>query len=76
MKKSARLKTTARLFLDKDFEAATATLITSEGHITDPLSYCPFKGKEYLFSRILKKGLDLYRSVSKPMKKHCIVIGL
>jgi len=69
LKKPARLKTTARFFSDKEFEAIIATQIASEGRITDPLSYNPFKGKEYLSSRIFKKGFDTYRPRIETLEK-------
>jgi hypothetical protein len=70
LKKPARLKTAARLFTDKkSSEAATAIQITSEGRINDPRSYCPYKGKEYLSSRIFKRSFDSYRSRIKTLEK-------
>ncbi|MFZ0451720.1 MAG: hypothetical protein WAL98_20980 [Desulfatiglandaceae bacterium] len=69
MKKPARLKTTARLFPDKESEATTATSFTSEGRITDPLPYCPSEDKEYLSSHIFKKGFDPYPSRIEPLEK-------
>lgn len=50
------------LFFDEESEATAATPFTSRGSISDPLTYCPFKDKEYVFSYIFKKGFDSYRS--------------
>lgn len=61
-KKPVLIKRTARLFPEKESEAATATSVTSEGRITEPLSYDPFKGREVLFTRLSNKDINPYRS--------------
>lgn len=69
LKKLILIRTTARLFPDEESEATTATPFTSESRINAPLSYSPFKGKEYLSSPIFKKGLDPYPSRIETLEK-------
>jgi len=69
LEKPARLKATARFFPDKESEASTVSHITNEGHISDPLSYCLYKGREDLFTRISNKGINPYGSRIKILEK-------
>ncbi len=61
MKKPALIETTVRLFPNKELVTAT-TRTTVKSRITDPLLYCPFNGREYLFKRISNKDINPYRS--------------
>ena len=61
-KKQAILKTAARLFANQGFDATTTLQIAREAGVTEPLIYYHFKGKDDLFTQIIKTGFSAYLS--------------
>lgn len=61
-KKQAILKTAARLFANQGFDATTTLQIAREAGVTEPLIYYHFKGKDDLFTHIIKTGFSAYLS--------------
>jgi AcrR family transcriptional regulator len=61
-KKQKLLKTAARLFATQGFDATTTQQIAREAGVTEPLIYYHFKGKDDLFTQIIKTGFSAYLS--------------
>ena len=68
-KKQAILKTAARLFAAQGFDATTTLQIAREAGATEPLIYYHFKGKDDLFTRIIKTGFLAYLSCFDELEK-------
>jgi AcrR family transcriptional regulator len=52
------LRTAARLFAAQGFDATTTIQIARESNVTESLIYCHFKGKDDLFTNIIKTGCN------------------
>lgn len=61
-KKHALIKTATALFAHQGFDGTTTFQIAKEAGITEPLIYYHFKGKDELFTHILKSTFDEYFS--------------
>jgi AcrR family transcriptional regulator len=61
-KKQTILKTAASLFAKQGFEATTTRQIAREAGVTEPLIYYHFKGKDDVFTSIIKTGFSAYLS--------------
>lgn len=60
--KETILKTAARLFAAQGFDATSTLQIAREAGVSEPLINYHFKGKNELFTRILKSTRDKYES--------------
>jgi AcrR family transcriptional regulator len=68
-KKDAILKTAAALFASQGYEATTTQQIALEAGVTEPLIYYHFKGKDDIFTRILKGCVEDYFERLETLKK-------
>lgn len=69
-KKQAILKTAARLFAARGFDATTTLQIAREAGVTEPLIYYHFKGKDDLFTRIIDATFSEYFSRIDKLEKN------
>lgn len=68
-KKQALIKAAANLFADQGFNGTTTFQIAKEAQVTEPLIYYHFKGKDELYTHILKSTFDEYFSRLKGLEK-------
>jgi AcrR family transcriptional regulator len=61
-KRETLLKTAARLFAAQGFDGTTTLQIAREAGVTEPSIYYHFKGKDELFTSIIKTGFLAYLS--------------
>jgi AcrR family transcriptional regulator len=61
-KKQTILKTAASLFATHGFDGTTTRQIAREAKVTEPLIYYHFKGKDDLFTQIIKTAFSAYLS--------------
>jgi AcrR family transcriptional regulator len=59
-KKESLLQAAARLFARQGFDGTTTLQIAAEAKATEPLIYYHFKGKDEIFTNILRSGFELY----------------
>lgn len=59
-KKKNLIDTAVRLFAEQGYDGTTTLQISREAGVTEPLIYYHFKGKEELFTHILKGAFDEY----------------
>ncbi len=59
-KKKSLIDTAVRLFAEQGYDGTTTLQISREAGVTEPLIYYHFKGKEELFTHILKEAFDEY----------------
>ena len=69
-KKQTILKTAARLFATRGFDATTTLQIAREAGATEPLIYYHFKGKDDLFTRIIDATFSEYFSRIDKLEKN------
>lgn len=69
-KKDAILKTAAALFASQGYEATTTQQIALEAGVTEPLIYYHFKGKDDIFTRILKDCVENYFDRLQELKEN------
>jgi len=61
-KKHQILNAAAKLFATQGFDGTTTLQIATEAHVTEPLIYYHFKGKDELFTSILQSAFEKYFS--------------
>jgi AcrR family transcriptional regulator len=69
-KRETILKTAARLFAAQGFDGTTTVQIAREAGVTEPLIYYHFKGKDDLFTSIIKTGFTEYLSRIDALEKN------
>jgi len=69
MKKYDIINTATRLFATQGFDGTTTLQIAREAHVTEPLIYYHFEGKDDLFTHIIRDGFEAYFTRLEALKK-------